>query len=205
MRFFRAVVLAATLCFVPFCSGAQEETFATCRIPDGAEFVYLSEASSLEAPEGLEKMYEFMMDANELSDVYIIRMPNGRALASISCTSGVEPGTAQDLRELWPKVTESIVENVYYVTKREDCVSVEMAFGYEALVIHTNIAPILWNEDMLLKAYSVAFYNGTDFIEIWALYPVDSVYLYDPQATAELQSDLEALDAFMDSLSFPSK
>ena len=128
-----------------------------------------------------------------------------RALASISCTSGVEPGTAQDLRELWPKVTESIVENVYYVTKREDCVSVEMAFGYEALVIHTNIAPILWNEDMLLKADSVAFYNGTDFIEIWALYPVDSVYLYDPQATAELQSDLEALDAFMDSLSFPSK
>ena len=101
MRFFRALALSLSLVLLAV-PALSEETFATCQIPQGAESLFVTEAGAFEAPDGLEGMYALMLDANSLSDVYLTRMRYGRALASISCTSGVKPGTAQELLRSGP-------------------------------------------------------------------------------------------------------
>lgn len=202
MRWMKAAWI--TLCVMLACACAEEETFATCEIPDGAESVFITEAGAFEVPEGLEDMYALMLDANPMSDVYITRMPNGRALTSISCTSDVEPGTAGDLLALWPQVAQRIAQDVGYINDDPACAAVETAFGFEALVIRTDLA-VGQDSMTLLEAEGVAFYNGTDLIEVWAVLPSDSAYLYDGEAASELQSDRAALDAFLQSLEFPVK
>ena len=87
------IMLCALLAAVP--AFAQEETFATCQMPEGSESLYITEASGLQAPQGLEEMYALMLDANNLSDVYITRMRYGRALASISCTTAAVAGSGR--------------------------------------------------------------------------------------------------------------
>ena len=180
----------------------SEETFATCQIPQGAESLFVTEAGAFEAPDGLEGMYALMLDANSLSDVYLTRMRYGRALASISCTSGVEPGTAQELLSLWPDVAARIAQEALYVNDDPSCAQVDTVFGYEAMVISTDIA--VGEQSMtLLDAWCVAFYNGPDLIEVWTVYPSAPAYLYDGEAAQELESDRADLEAFIASLSFP--
>ena len=171
-------------------------------MPEGSESVYITEASGLEAPEGLEEMYTLMLDANDQSDIYITRMRYGRALVSISCTTDAGPGAAEDLLALWPQAAGCIAENVGFVNDSASCAGVESAFGYDALVVRTDIA-VGEENMMLLEAQCAAFYNGPDLIEVWTLLPAASAYLYDEQAAAELASDRADLEAFIDSLNFP--
>ena len=194
------IMLCALLAAVP--AFAQEETFATCQMPEGSESLYITEASGLQAPQGLEEMYALMLDTNNLSDVYITRMRYGRALASISCTTAAGPGTVEDLLALWPEAADLIAKNVNFINNSASCAGVDTAFGYDALVIRTDIA--VGKENMvLLEAQCAAFYNGPDLIEVWTLLPAESAYLYDEQAAAELQSDRADLEAFIASLNFP--
>lgn len=180
----------------------QEETFATCQMPEGSEFLYITEATSFQVPQGLEKMYALMLDSNGQSDVYIARMRYGRALASISCTTGAGPGAAEELLALWPEAAGHIAQDVSYINGSASCADVDTAFGYDALTIRTDIA--VGEENMtLLEAQCAAFYNGPDLIEVWTLLPADTAYLYDEQAAAELASDRADLEAFVASLSFP--
>ncbi len=196
-----AVLIAACVLVAAFPAFA-EDTFATCQMPEGSESVYITEASGLEAPEGLEEMYTLMLDANDQSDIYITRMRYGRALVSISCTTDVGPGAAEDLLALWPQAAGCIAENVGFVNDSASCAGVESAFGYDALVVRTDIA-VGEENMMLLEAQCAAFYNGPDLIEVWTLLPAASAYLYDEQAAAELASDRADLEAFIDSLNFP--
>lgn len=201
MRFFRALALSLSLVLLAV-PALSEETFATCQIPQGAESLFVTEAGAFEAPDGLEGMYALMLDANSLSDVYLTRMRYGRALASISCTSGVEPGTAQELLSLWPDVAARIAQEALYVNDDPSCAQVDTVFGYEAMVISTDIA--VGEQSMtLLDAWCVAFYNGPDLIEVWTVYPSAPAYLYDGEAAQELESDRADLEAFIASLSFP--
>lgn len=196
-----AVLIAACVLVAAFPAFA-EDTFATCQMPEGSESVYITEASGLEAPEGLEEMYTLMLDANDQSDIYITRMRYGRALVSISCTTDAGPGAAEDLLALWPQAAGYIAENVGFVNDSASCAGVESAFGYDALVVRTDIA-VGEENMMLLEAQCAAFYNGPDLIEVWTLLPAASSYLYDEQAAAELASDRADLEAFIDSLNFP--
>lgn len=202
MRLSKAVlfVLCALLAASP--AFAQEETFATCQMPEGSEFLYITEATGFQAPQGLEEMYALMLDSNGQSDVYIARMRYGRALASISCTTGAGPGAAEDLLALWPEAAGRIAQDVSYINGSASCADVDTAFGYDALTIRTDIA--VGEENMtLLEAQCAAFYNGPDLIEVWTLLPADTAYLYEEQAAAELASDRADLEAFVASLSFP--
>ena len=196
-----AVLIAACVLVAAFPAFA-EDTFATCQMPEGSESAYITEASGLQAPEGLWEMYALMLDANDQSDIYITRMRYGRALVSISCTTDAGPGDAEDLLALWPQAAGRIAEDVGFVDDSASCASMETAFGYDALVIRTDIA--VGEESMvLLEAQCAAFYNGPDLIEVWTLLPAASAYLYDEQAAAELASDRADLEAFIDSLNFP--
>lgn len=202
MRLSKAVLLVLCALLAAFPSFAQEETFATCQMPEGSEFLYITEATGFQVPQGLEEMYALMLDSNGQSDVYIARMRYGRALASISCTTGAGPGAAEDLLALWPEAAGRIAQDVSYINDSASCASVDTVFGYDALTIRTDIA--VGEENMtLLEAQCAAFYNGPDLIEVWTLLPADTAYLYDEQAAAELVSDRADLEAFVASLSFP--
>ena len=99
-------------------------------------------------------------------------------------------------------MTDLIAKNVNFINNSASCAGVDTAFGYDALVIRTDIA--VGEENMvLLEAQCAAFYNGPDLIEVWTLLPAESAYLYDEQAAAELQSDRADLEAFIASLNFP--
>lgn len=202
MRLSKAVLLVLCALLAASPAFAQEETFATCQMPEGSEFLYITEATGFQVPQGLEEMYALMLDSNGQSDVYIARMRYGRALASISCTTGAGPGAAEDLLALWPEAAGRIAQDVSYINGRASCADVDTAFGYDALTIRTDIA--VGEENMtLLEAQCAAFYNGSDLIEVWTLLPADTAYLYDEQAAAELASDRADLEAFVASLSFP--
>lgn len=202
MRLSRAVLFALCILLAAAPACAQEDTFATCQMPEGSESLYITEAAEFQIPDGLENLYALMMDANTQSDVYITRMRCGRALASISCTSAAGPGTAEDLLALWPEAARRIAQDVDYINDSASCAAVETAFGYDALVIRTDIA--VGEESMvLLEAQCAAFYNGPDLIEVWTLLPAASTYLYDDQAAGELESDRADLAAFIASLNFP--
>ena len=89
-----------------------------------------------------------------------------------------------------------------YVNDDPSCAQVDTVFGYEAMVISTDIA--VGEQSMtLLDAWCVAFYNGPDLIEVWTVYPSAPAYLYDGEAAQELESDRADLEAFIASLSFP--
>ena len=185
MRLSKAVLLVLCALLAAFPAFAQEETFATCQMPEGSEFLYITEATGFQVPQGLEEMYALMLDSNGQSDVYIARMRYGRALASISCTTGAGPGAAEDLLALWPEAAGRIAQDVSYINDSASCADV----GEENMT--------------LLEAQCAAFYNGPDLIEVWTLLPADTAYLYDEQAAAELASDRADLEAFVASLSFP--
>ena len=197
MRLSKAVLLVLCALLAAFSAFAQEETFATCQMPEGSEFLYITEATGFQVPQGLEEMYALMLDSNGQSDVYIARMRYGRALASISCTTGAGPGAAEELLALWPEAAGRIAQDVSYINGSASCADVDTA-----LTIRTDIA--VGEENMtLLEAQCAAFYNGPDLIEVWTLLPADTAYLYDEQAAAELASDRADLEAFVASLSFP--
>lgn len=174
----------------------------TCVLPEGAEVLPVGEASGFAVPEGLEGMYALMTDCNADSDVYLFRMRHGRALASVSSTTMPETGSAQSLAELWPKVAESISQEAQYVNPDAGCASVAERFGYEALVIQTDIALDASGSMALLTATGTAFYRGTELIEIWAVAPADSLYLYDDAAAAELNGDLADLELLLANMDF---
>ena len=140
MRLSKAVSLVLCALLAVFPAFAQEETFATCQMPEGSEFLYFTEATGFQVPQGLEDMYALMLDSNGQSDVYIARMRYGRALASISCTTGAGPGAAEDLLALWPEAAGRIAQDVSYINDSASCADVDTAFGYDALTIRTDIA-----------------------------------------------------------------
>lgn len=195
--------LMLALAFTCSCAFAQEEdTIATYMLPDGAEAVFFTDAFTMEAPDGLEPMYALMRTANADSDVYLVRMKHGRALASVSCTPLDAPIDTQAMLSRWPEIAQTISKTVVYINADESCASVEQRYGHEILSITTDIA--VGGENMLLlRAEGAAFSQGSDLIELWAVRPADPVYLYDAEAAAELASDREDLQFFLDSLAFP--
>ena len=200
-KIFLCLLLA--LAFTCSCAAAQEEdTFATYMLPDGAEVAFFTEAAGLDVPGGLEPMYALMRTANVNSDVYLVRMRHGRALASVSCTPLDAPVDAQSMLARWPEIANNISKTVMYINADERCASVARRYGREVLLITTDIA-VDGENMLLLRAEGVAFPHGGDLIELWAVRPADPVYLYDAQASAELDSDREELQLFLDSLEFP--
>ena len=74
---------------------AQDGSFATYQLPQGAQACYITQMQELDVPEGLEPMYNLMQHATLQGDIYLIRMPNGRALVSVGCSPVEEELSAQ--------------------------------------------------------------------------------------------------------------
>lgn len=194
--------LIAVLCLLTLPAMAQEGgSIASFLLPEGAQTFYLPEGPDMDVPEGLSAFYELMTRANRESDVYLVRMKFGRALVSVSCTNVGRPATAQALLEKWPDIAQRIASETQYVNADPACAAVEMRYGFESLVIRTDLA--VGKENMLLlKAVGTAFYRENDLIEVWEVFPSDSVYLYNEAAARELRSDRTDLSSFLSSLNF---
>lgn len=195
-------LLAALVMMVGCVQTASASPIATYSLPTGAQAVHLWDSSSWEIPAGLEGMYTLMQNAEMYGDVYLVRMPNGRALASVSVMKPDNALTAQELLALWPQIAQNIAKKGVSVDASESCACVETLYGFEALHIQTDITLGEWGSGITLDAEAIAFMRGDELLEVWAVVPKANAYPEDDPAAQELAADAEAMDSFVQSLNF---
>lgn len=197
--------LLAALVLMLGCAQAQEVSsspIATYTLPHGAEALHLWDSGAWEAPAGLEGMYYLMQTAEMYGDVYLVRMPHGRAMVSVSCMQPDNYYTAEELLGLWPQIAQNIAKEGVTVDASDACASLETLYGFDALHIRTEIAIGEWSSGLELNAEGIAFPRGDELLEVWTVAPVQDTYPADDPAAAELEEDIAAMDVFMQSLSF---
>lgn len=198
MRRLVAVLLA--LLMISSCAfAAQDAPIASYGLPEGAEVFYLTQASEMPVPEGLEGMYALMGRAAQRGDVYLIRMGAGRALASVSCTPVYGDVTAQDLLALWPQIAQGIEAEGAEVDEAASEAVVEVMDDRDMLHVTTRIGV----DGLWLEAEAIAFCRNQEVTECWAVCPESGLYAGDSTEASELSRDRRDLKLFMDSLSFP--
>lgn len=197
--------LLAALVMLWGCAQAQEVAsapIASYTLPRGAEALHLWDSGVWEVPEGLEGMYALMQKAEMYGDVYLVRMPHGRAMVSVSCMKPENQCTAEELLALWPQIAQNIAKEGAAVDAGEQCAKVENLYGFDALHVQTTITLGEWGSGMALDAEGIAFSRGDELLEVWAVAPVESTWSAEEPAAQELSEDLASMDAFMKSLSF---
>lgn len=200
-RFFAALLALMMLWGGALAEGVSSAPIATYTLPRGAEAVHLWESGVWEIPEGLEEMYRLMQTAELYGDVYLVRMPHGRAIVSVSCMRPDNLRTAEELKALWPQIAQGIAQEGVSVNADESCATVETLYGFEALHIQTTIGLGQPGTGMQLDAEGMAFMRGDELLEVWAVAPVEGSYA-DAETAEELAADRTDMDAFMQSLSF---
>lgn len=189
------------LLLISVASAEESDIIVTYALPEGATECHVAEAATLVVPDGLDPLYGLMSNASPHSDAYLISMPYGHAIISVCCTTVTNPGDAQSLLALWPQVAQSIAADVNYINDSDQCAATQERWGFETLHIDTDIA-VGGEEMLLLDAQGWAFYRGNDLLEVWAVCPSDSIYLYNDTAMAQLQSDCEEMNLLLDSMDF---
>ena len=195
-------LLAAFVLMLGCAQAASTAPIASYKLPKGAQAVHLWDSGAWEIPAGLEGMYTLMQTAEMFGDVYLVRMPNGRAIVSVSVMKPDQHHTAAEMLALWPQIAQNIAKEGVSVDASESCATVETLFGFDALHIQTTITLGEWGSGMVLNAEGIAFPRGDELLEVWAVSPDASTYAADDPAAKELAADAEAMDAFVQSLSF---
>lgn len=190
----RVLAVLTALWMLGACALA-EEPIASYTMPEGGEVCHVLDSASITAPAGLEGMYDLMRQTSLRGDVYLVRMPHGRALCSVSCEALEAPVTAEELLALWPAIAENLGESAAWVDSRAECAAVEELYGYPALHIRTRLR---LNDGLTLNAEGFAFCRERMLREVWAVHPEDG------EEERELAEDLDALEAFRGSLHFPA-
>ena len=163
-------------------------------LPDGVEMLPVFQAGQFDIPEGLEPMYELMRKTGSPKDVFLARMPHGRALLSLSYSQVDHPYTADELLALWPQAEERLRREVVALNavetrinvngeERSFCVSAEIVVGAESA--------------LTLQAECAAMCQDGVLMEIWTVYPAQPIYLYDADAARELEEDIAVLAGMM--------
>lgn len=184
------------------CALAEEAPIASYELPEGAKTCHVLEAQTLEVPEGLEALYAAMTQVSPSGDVYLVQMPHGRALVSVSCQRARRSFTAEELRELWPQIAQNLGESAVSVAGDESCAQVEQMYGYPMLHIRTGL---LLAGDLGVEADGFAFWRDGDLREVWAVHPSPDLYAPNSAEAVELAEDVEALQWFVERLSFPTE
>ena len=110
MKRWFALLLAGLLMATPAVLAEEEDGagFGTFFQPEGVELCEVEEAGSLSVPDGLSGLYALMQDCNPFASAYVFRMPKGRALMSVACTTIGNPKTALELLENWPQILNAL-------------------------------------------------------------------------------------------------
>ena len=199
-------LLAALLLPLAACAGeaSSSDAIVLYTLAPGAEALPLWEAAAWQPPEGLEQMYALMQNARSYGDVYLVRMPSGRALASVSWMETQKPCSAKELLRLWPQIAQNIAQKGVMVDDSQSCARMQTLYGFDALCIQTTIDSVGPGAPRL-NAVGIAFSLDTLLVELWTLAPEQQTYAPQEQAAQELAGDLAAMEAFMRSLSFPGE
>ena len=191
----KLLALAACLMMILCMTAALGEgSIATYELPPGAEVRYISEASDFAVPEGLEPMYALMQNASPYGDIYLVRMKNGQALVSVGCSITANPRTAEELHARWGQIAQKIALETDSVNMDPSCAAVEHLYGFDMLHIRTDMTA----GGVKLEAEAFAFCRGQEIIEVWAVHPASG----EGGPSAQLQSDLDDLAYFLQSLNF---
>lgn len=194
-----AVLLAVCVCMP---AAAQEGApIVTYALPQGAVEWALEQAQGMPVPDGLQPMYDLLLNASAEGDVYIVQMPNGYAALSVSCREVSSPGTAQTLLEMWPEVARSIAAECDRVDSSKGCARIDTQFDMDVLHVRTDIQ----KDGLALEAECRVFYQGSDLIELWTLSPAAPVFAFSPDKHQKWQDDRADLDAMVKSMVFPGQ
>lgn len=191
-----ALLTAALLLVAPLAQATDH--IAYFHQPEGVEMFALAEMGAAAAPKGLEDLYALFAQGNPASTVYVFRMPNGRALLSISCLETDSPGTTEALYEQRQALATGLQGSMTDVMAAAPEFQLEEIYGQQALVARMSLQLTSGTAD----AQVAVFYRGSDLLEVWTAYPSASRYLFDQEAAQELKGDLAELEALEASLDF---
>lgn len=199
-RILRLLAALGALWMFSACALAEEAPIASYEMPEGGRMCHVLEAQTLEAPSGLEALYEAMRQVSPSGDVYLVQMPHGRALASVSCQRARRDFTAEELLALWPQIAQNLGESALTVAGDETCARVEQMYGYPMLHIQVGL---LLDGDLGVEAEGFAFCRDGELREVWAVRPSPDLYAPQSAEAEELAADAESLAWFLQRLSFP--
>ncbi len=191
-----AFVLSLLLLWLP--AAQATDHIANFHQPEGVEMYALEDAKNMSVPSGLQEMYDLFAQGNRAATVYVFRMPNGRALLSVSCMEMDQPGETQQLYEQRQELATQLFASMGDQLTGEPVFALEKMYGQEALVSTMTLN----TQSGTLEAKVTFFYRGEDLMEVWTMHPVASRYLFDDDAAAQLEEDLGYLKDFEDSLDF---
>lgn len=180
------------------CALAEEAPIASYEMPAGGQMSHISEAESLLPPAGLEALYQAMREGDPRSDLYLVRMPHGRALASVSCQRTRRAFTAEELLALWPSIEQNLGETAVSVAGGEP--QVRQMYGYPMLDVRVGL---MLEGGLGVDAEGFAFCREGELREVWAVSPSPDLYAPGSAEAEELAADTESLRWFLDRLSFP--
>lgn len=152
-------------------------------------------------PDGLSGLYALMQECNPFASAYVFRMPKGRALMSVACTTIGNPKTALELLESWPQILNALQGEGKSVTIEPTYPRVEAQYDRQTL----HVQAVLETADgsgLRVRLDGVAFYQGNDLIELWQAWPEATTYQLMPLALQELRDDLATLKELTDSFQF---
>ena len=203
MKRWFALLLAGLLMVAPAVLAEEEDGagFGTFFQPEGVELCEVEDAGSLSVPDGLSGLYALMQDCNPFASAYVFRMPKGRALMSVACTTIGNPRTALELLESWPQILNALQGEGKSVMIEPTYPRVEAQYDRQTL----HVQAILETADgsgLRVRLDGVAFYQGNDLIELWQARPEATTYQLMPLALQELRDDLATLKELTDSFQF---
>lgn len=191
--FKRTVCLLLMLALLCHCAAlADGESFASYRLPSGAETVLVTDIRTLTVPEGVEAMYSVMGRVSGNGDTYIVRMPNGLALASVSWRPLRRSLTLDDLLAMEPQFAAALYQDFACVEVQSVQIT-DGYFGRETLTIRA-LAGETEGEYQLVGA---AFPSDGVMYEIWTIAPTDA-------SLPGLESDMQDMEFFINSVVFSS-
>jgi hypothetical protein len=180
------------------CAAAKENMFSY--VPQkGVEYHMLGDGTVFEAPEGLEALYRLFAYGDSNASVCVFRMPNGRALASVSCFPLSQPLTAQELYDAKDEIARR------FALAMGDDLAAAPDFRTEELwgqqVLSADVM-LLGDSNMPLTAKTALLCREDELVEVWWAHPSKLAYAFDPAAEKELKADLKTLQALVDSFLF---
>lgn len=171
--------------------------------PEGAEMYAIDELGNAVVPDGLQALYDLFAQGNPEATVYIFRMPGGQALLSISCLETDAEGSTEALYEQRDALAQGLMKSLDGMMLTAPAFELGEMYGQQAITAPVTLyVPLTEESQIQVEGQITAFYRGSDLMEVWTAYPGKVNYLFDEEATAALQSDLDALAAFESTIDF---
>ncbi|MBR4068671.1 MAG: hypothetical protein IKK08_08620 [Clostridia bacterium] len=192
-----SLLLILSLLMLP-CASAEEDMFSY--IPQkGVEYHMLGDGGQFEVPEGLDTLYRLFGYGDNSASVCVFRMPNGRALVSVSCMPLPEPVAIEDLYIAKAEIARGLTLSMGDALAAPPDFRMEELWGEKVMAADMQL---LGDNNMSLTAKAVLFSRENELVEVWWAHPGKLAYAFDPQAEKELTADLKTLQKLVDSFEF---